>query len=145
MKRPSATSGISSCSRIRTYAARTHKGGAEEMRKGAFAAALLIASVAFAQTTQNHPYISADQSNAIANEWTKPMEPFKILGNLYYVGSQNIGSYLFVTPQGDILLDTGMPSMHQAVKGNIEKLGFKLSDIKVMISSHAHIDHVGGH
>src|SRR5262245_22843007 len=115
------------------------------MRTGGFTAALLIASVAFAQTTQNHPYISAEQSNAIANEWTKPMEPFKILGNLYYVGSQNIGSYLFVTPQGDILLDTGMPSMHQAVKGNIEKLGFKLSDIKIMISSHAHIDHIGGH
>ena len=115
------------------------------MRKGTVAAALLIASVAFAQTTQNHPYISAEQSNAIANEWTRPMEPFKILGNLYYVGSQNIGSYLFTTPQGDILLDTGMPSMHQAVKGNIEKLGFKLSDIKIMISSHAHIDHVGGH
>ena len=81
------------------------------MRTGAFAAALLIASFAFAQTTQNHPYISAEQSNAIANEWTRPMEPFKILGNLYYVGSQNIGSYLFITPQGDILLDTGMPSM----------------------------------
>jgi metallo-beta-lactamase class B len=108
-------------------------------------ASALIASLASAQTTQNHPYISAQQANAIANEWTAPQEPFKILGNLYYVGSQNIASYLFVTPQGNILLDTGMPSMHQAVKGNIEKLGFKLSDIKIMISSHAHIDHVGGH
>jgi metallo-beta-lactamase class B len=115
------------------------------MRKAMLLASALIASLASAQTTQNHPYISAQQSNAIANEWTAPQEPFKILGNLYYVGSQNIGSYLFVTPQGNILLDTGMPSMHQAVKGNIEKLGFKLSDIKIMISSHAHIDHVGGH
>lgn len=115
------------------------------MRKGVVAAALLLSSVAFAQTTPNTPYISAEQSNTIANEWTKPMEPLKLLGNLYYVGSQNIASYLFTTPQGHILLDTGMPSMHQAVKANIEKLGFKLSDIKIMISSHAHIDHVGGH
>jgi metallo-beta-lactamase class B len=108
-------------------------------------AAVLTAALASAQTIQNHPYISAEQSNAIANEWTKPMEPFKILGNVYYVGAQNIGSYLFTTPQGHILLDTGMPAMHQAVKANIEKLGFKLSDIKIMISSHAHIDHIGGH
>jgi len=115
------------------------------MRTTTICAILLAASFATAQTGQNHPYISAEQANVIANEWTKPLEPFKVLGNVYYVGSQNIASYLFVTPQGDILLDTGMPSMHQAVKANIEKLGFKLSDIKIMISSHAHIDHVGGH
>ena len=115
------------------------------MRTMLIGAAVLTAALASAQTIQNHPYISAEQSNAIANEWTKPMEPFKILGNVYYVGAQNIGSYLFTTPQGHILLDTGMPAMHQAVKANIEKLGFKLSDIKIMISSHAHIDHIGGH
>src|SRR5690348_7214027 len=115
------------------------------MRKVVLLAALLTTSLAFAQNVPNTPYISAEQSNAIANEWTKPQEPFKLLGNVYYVGSQNIASYLFVTPQGNILLDTGMPSMHQAVKANIEKLGFKLSDIKIMISSHAHIDHIGGH
>lgn len=112
------------------------------MRKLLLAVVVLTASIASAQ---NGPYISAEQANAIANEWTKPQEPFHILGNLYYVGSQNIASYLFTTPQGNILLDTGMPSMHQAVRSNIEKLGFKLSDIKIMISSHAHIDHVGGH
>lgn len=115
------------------------------MRKVVLLASLLTASLAFGQSVQNHPYISAEQSNAIANEWVRPIEPFKILGNVYYVGSQNIASYLLTTPQGHILLDTGMPAMHQAVKGNIEKLGFKLSDIKIMISSHAHIDHIGGH
>jgi metallo-beta-lactamase class B len=115
------------------------------MRNAAVLGALLIASLASAQTIQNHPYISAEQSNAIANEWTRPMEPFKILDNLYYVGSQNIASYLLTTPQGHILLDTGMPAMHQAVKANTEKLGLKLSDLKIMISSHAHIDHIGGH
>ena len=115
------------------------------MRKIVLLALLLSAPLAYAQTIQNHPYISAEQSNAIANDWTKPMEPFHVLGNLYYVGSENIASYLFTTPQGHILLDTGMPSMHAAVRGNIEKLGFKLSDIEIMISSHAHIDHIGGH
>jgi metallo-beta-lactamase class B len=115
------------------------------MRNAVVLGTLLVASLASAQTVANHPYISAELSNAIANEWTRPMEPFRVLDNLYYVGSQNISSHLITTPQGHILLDTGMLAMHQAVKGNIEKLGFKLSDIKIMISNHAHIDHVGGH
>ena len=115
------------------------------MRNAVVLGTLLVASLASAQTIANHPYISADLSNAIDNEWTIPMEPFKVLDNLYYVGSQNIASHLITTPQGHILLDTGMPAMNQAVKGSIEKLGFKLSDIKIMISSHAHFDHVQGH
>jgi metallo-beta-lactamase class B len=107
---------------------------------------LLIASVAFAQTTQNHPYISAEQSNAIRERVDQAAGPFKISATCTTSGSQNYSGLICSSPpQGDILLDTGMPSMHQAVKGNIEKLGFKLSDIKIMISSHAHIDHVGGH
>jgi len=57
----------------------------------------------------------------------------------------NIASYLITTPQGHILIDSGMNEMHDVIKNNVEKLGFKTSDIKIMLSSHAHFDHIGGH
>lgn len=90
-------------------------------------------------------FISAEQEAQLKGPWSEPAEPFNILGNIHYVGGQNIAAYLLTTPEGHILLDTGMPRMHQTVRANVEKLGFKLSDIKIMISSHAHVDHVGAH
>ena len=74
----------------------------------------------------------------------KPVEPFRIAGNLYYVGSNDLTSYLIVTPKGNILIDSGMEEMVPQVVSNIEKLGFKLSDIKLILNSHAHFDHAGG-
>lgn len=73
-----------------------------------------------------------------------PVEPFRIAGNIYYVGSSDVTSYLIVTPKGNILLDTGMKEMVPQVKSSVEKLGFKLSDIKFILNSHAHYDHAGG-
>ena len=73
-----------------------------------------------------------------------PVEPFRLAGNIYYVGSNDLTSYLIVTPKGDILIDSGMKEMVPQVKSNIEKLGFKLSDIKLILNSHAHFDHAGG-
>ena len=73
-----------------------------------------------------------------------PVEPFRIAGNLYYVGSNDLTSYLIVTPKGNILIDSGMKEMVPLVKGNIERLGFKLSDVKFILNSHAHFDHAGG-
>jgi metallo-beta-lactamase class B len=73
-----------------------------------------------------------------------PVEPFRILGNIYYVGSDDVTSYLIVTPKGNILIDSGMKEMVPLVKTNIEKLGLKLSDIKIILNSHAHYDHAGG-
>lgn len=112
------------------------------MRRLASLLILLTASLASAQSPS---FITAEQTAALNGPWSEPAEPFTILGNIHYVGAQNIGSYLFTTPEGHILLDTGMPRMHQGVRANIEKLGFKVSDIKIMISSHAHVDHVGAH
>jgi metallo-beta-lactamase class B len=77
--------------------------------------------------------------------WSEPVEPFKVVGNIYYVGAKNIASYLITTPKGHILLDTGTREMEPLVKASIEKLGFKLTDIKIMLSGHAHFDHVQGH
>lgn len=90
-------------------------------------------------------FISAGQDAQLKGPWSDPAEPFRILANIHYVGGVNIASYLLTTPEGHILLDTGMPRMHQTVRANIETLGFKVRDIKIMISSHAHVDHVGAH
>ena len=71
-------------------------------------------------------------------------EPFRIIGNIYYVGGE-YGSYLITTPEGHILHDTGTADMHALIVSNVEKLGFDAGDIRIIISSHAHWDHVEGH
>lgn len=73
---------------------------------------------------------------------SEPQAPFKIMGNVYYVGANNISSILVATPQGHILLDTGTQKMASVVFPNIVKLGFKPADIKLMLISHAHYDHM---
>jgi metallo-beta-lactamase class B len=79
-----------------------------------------------------------------ANPMKAPFAPFHIIGNIYYVGSTGLACYLITTPQGNILLDTGYPDMASQIEGNIKALGFKLEDTKILINSHAHIDHGGG-
>src|SRR5262249_28827399 len=88
---------------------------------------------------------SASLLDDIHTTWSAPVEPFHVIGNIYYVGAKNIASYLIVTPQGHILLDTGTKEMEPVVRAGIEKLGYKLSDVKIMLSGHAHFDHVGSH
>jgi len=87
---------------------------------------------------------TASSAAAPRQEAGKAYEPFRVIGNIYFVGGL-YGSYLITTPQGHILLDTGSAAMHDLIVSNIEKLGFKVRDIKIMISSHAHWDHVEGH
>ncbi len=74
-----------------------------------------------------------------------PLEPFRIVGNIYFVGSTNIGIYLIATPEGHILVDSGVNEMSSTIRDSVEKLGFRMSDIKIMLSSHAHFDHVQAH
>jgi metallo-beta-lactamase class B len=76
--------------------------------------------------------------------WNKPTEPFRVIDNIYYVGTEGLASYLIVTPQGNILIDTAMPEGTPLIKANIEKLGHKITDIKYMLNTHAHLDHTGG-
>lgn len=86
------------------------------------------------------------QSRAKAKgAWSQPQEPFRIVGNLYYVGAVNIASYLLATPEGHILIDTGGNEMVDMVPRNIEKVGFKLGDVKIILSTEAHFDHVQAH
>ena len=89
------------------------------------------------------PYAAAERGERIQAA-AEAAEPFRIIGNIYYVGGQ-YGSYLITTPEGHILHDTGTAEMHALIVSNVEKLGFNPRDIRFMISSHAHWDHVEGH
>ena len=77
--------------------------------------------------------------------WNQPFKPFRMIGNVYYVGTNNLACYLITTPEGHILIDTALQESAPIVRANIATLGFKLQDIKIMLSSHAHFDHIGGH
>jgi metallo-beta-lactamase class B len=76
-------------------------------------------------------------------KWEEPTEALKIVGPLYFVGMKGLSSWLFATPEGHILLNTGMPSSGPMIVESIRKLGFKAEDIKIIINGHAHSDHAG--
>nr|WP_315820951.1 MBL fold metallo-hydrolase [Paraflavitalea speifideiaquila] len=76
-------------------------------------------------------------------EWSKPYKPFQIAGNLYYVGTYDLACYLIVTRQGNILINTGLASSAPMIKANIEALGFKFADTKILLNTQAHYDHLG--
>jgi metallo-beta-lactamase class B len=77
-------------------------------------------------------------------EWTTPFPPFRIAGNLYYVGSADLASYLIATPKGLILINGNLTSSPPLIRKSVEALGFRFSDIKILLISHAHYDHCGG-
>jgi metallo-beta-lactamase class B len=76
--------------------------------------------------------------------WTTPFPPHHIAGNLYYVGSEDLTSYLIVTPQGNILINSGFDKNVPLIKKSVEQLGFRFADIKILLISHAHNDHCAG-
>lgn len=76
--------------------------------------------------------------------WTEPFPPHRIVGNLYYVGSRGLAAYLVATPQGHILINSNLDENVAQIKASIEKLGFKFSDVKILLISHAHWDHCAG-
>ena len=78
------------------------------------------------------------------NGWNDPFPPHKVMDNLYYVGTKELASFLFVTPQGNILMNSNYETSVPVIRANVEKLGFKFSDTKILIAGHAHPDHVEG-
>jgi metallo-beta-lactamase class B len=76
--------------------------------------------------------------------WTQPYPPFHIAGNLYYVGSKGLANYLITTPQGHILINSDLEPNVPMIRASVEQLGFKFSDIKILLISHAHWDHDAG-
>jgi metallo-beta-lactamase class B len=76
--------------------------------------------------------------------WREPIKPFEIVDGIYYVGTRGLSAYLITSKDGAILLEGTLPENAKLIEHNIEELGFKLSDVKLLISDHAHYDHVGG-
>lgn len=77
-------------------------------------------------------------------DWTEPFPPFRIAGNLYYVGSKGLANYLVTTPQGNMLINSDLEANVPLIEASIEKLGFKFKDTKILLISHAHWDHDAG-
>ena len=82
--------------------------------------------------------------SAIKKNRSLPDEPFQIAGNLYYVGATGVTAFLLTGPEGHVLIDGGYPETAPLIIGSIAKLGFKITDVKVLLNTHAHSDHAGG-
>lgn len=106
-----------------------------------FCAAILSLSFVFwPARTQN-----LSDRKSLLESWNKPFKPFRIIDKIYYVGTNNLACYLITTPGGHILIDTAMQESAPIIRANIEALGYKLRNIRIILSSHAHFDHVAGH
>ena len=77
-------------------------------------------------------------------DWNQPYPPYHLLGNIQYVGRLGVSAFLITTPAGSILLDGGLEESAAPIQKSISELGFKVSDIKFLLNSHAHFDHAGG-
>src|SRR5436190_23172504 len=75
-------------------------------------------------------------------KWSQPYQPFRIVGNLYYVGTYDLACYLIVTAEGNFLINTGLAASASMIRENIESLGFKFTDTKILLTTQAHYDHV---
>lgn len=100
-----------------------------------FLACILLNATALAQPVKEPVHTSAS--------WVKDYDPFRIAGNLYYVGTEELASFLITTPEGHILINTGCASSAPMIQKHVEALGFRFTDIKILLATHAHYDHVG--
>ena len=100
---------------------------------------LLLFSLALA------PAILSAQSAEDLRNWNQPFPPHRVAGNLYYVGTNDLGCYLVATKAGHILINTGLEQSVPLIRESVEKLGFRFADIRILLTSQAHYDHVAGH
>jgi len=100
------------------------------------ATALAPPAIAPAAAQQTYKQLPAQEI------YVRPYEPFRVVGNLYYVGTYDLAVYLITTPQGHMLVNTGVNESAPYIRANIEKLGFKYADIKLLLATHGHWDHV---
>jgi len=99
---------------------------------------LLVLLVALQLLAQNK------QPKQAKRDYNAPFPPHKVLGNVYYVGTEQLATFLITTPQGHILINSDFEATVPAIRASVEKLGFKFTDIKIILGSHAHGDHMEG-
>src|SRR6478672_9612181 len=80
-----------------------------------------------------------------AMKWDEPAAPARVVGPIHFVGTKGLGSFLITGSAGHVLLYTGMPGSGEMIEGSITRLGFNPKDVKLILTGHAHCDHVGGH
>lgn len=91
-----------------------------------------------------NPTWTYGQADAVSRSWNLSVKPYRVIGNIYYVGASEVTAFLIVTDKGHILLDSGFFETVPQIKQNVAQLGFRMADIKILINSHAHFDHAGG-
>lgn len=110
---------------------------------------LTAASLCHAQTKQAKQDTSAQAARAVVRgqaktDWNAPFPPHKVIGNVYFVGSAELATFLITTPQGHFLINSDFETTVPVIRASVEKLGFKFTDIKIILGSHAHGDHMEG-
>ncbi|HEY2820441.1 MAG TPA: subclass B3 metallo-beta-lactamase [Candidatus Acidoferrum sp.] len=95
------------------------------------------------QAANATPQAPAANTN-VPPDWVNPFPPHRVMNNLHYVGSEGLASYLVTTPDGNILINSSLEQSVPLIQASIEKLGFKFSDTKILLISHAHSDHCAG-
>jgi len=103
-----------------------------------FLCLLFVLVIASAQSKQ------APLKQAGKTDWNAPFPAHKVIGNVYFVGSAELASFLITTPQGHILINSDFETTVPVIRASVEKLGFKFTDIKILLGSHAHGDHMEG-
>src|SRR5688572_19052771 len=86
----------------------------------------------------------AAQGDSVSRSWNQPIEPFRMIDNIYYVGASGVTAFLITTPSGHIVTDGGFAETAPIILENIRKLGFNPRDVRYLLNSHAHYDHAGG-
>src|SRR5207237_776618 len=81
---------------------------------------------------------------AAQRDFNKPFPAHKVIGNVYFAGTDALGTYLITTPEGHIIINSDFETTVPAIRASVEKLGFKFTDIKIILGSHAHGDHMEG-
>jgi metallo-beta-lactamase class B len=105
---------------------------------------LALAGCLFAQSTAAPANAARAAAAPGSPDWSEPFPPHRMIGNVYYVGSRGLASYLITTPAGHILINSNLKTSVPLIRESIEKLGFHLSDVKILLISHAHFDHDAG-
>jgi metallo-beta-lactamase class B len=108
---------------------------------------MFLLAVAMLVSWPARPYgvvVAGQQDDEQRRAWNQPAEPFHIIGNIHYVGAAGVSAFLITTSEGSIILDGALPETVPQIVKNVAQLGFKLSDVKFLLNSHAHFDHAGG-